>query len=55
MAAKKSSNLTYANNAFVSGHITAFYVKINSVTTFLVKMYKQLQYPFVIFIGEILT
>ena len=42
MAAKKSSDLTYANNAFVSGHITTF-------------MYKQLQYPFVIFIGEILT
>ena len=28
MAAKKSSNLTYANNAFVSGHITAFMLKI---------------------------
>ena len=24
MSARKSSNLTYANNAFVSGHITAF-------------------------------
>ncbi len=28
MAAKKSSNLTYANNAFVSGHITAFMLKL---------------------------
>ena len=34
MAAKKSSNLTYANNAFVSGTHHRFYVKINSVTTF---------------------
>lgn len=28
MAAKKSSDLTYANNAFVSGHITAFMLEL---------------------------
>lgn len=28
MAAKKSSNLTYTNNTFVSGHITAFMLKL---------------------------
>ena len=28
MYAKKSSVLTYANNAFVSGHITAFMLKL---------------------------
>ena len=28
LSAKKSSDLTYANNAFVSGHITAFMLKI---------------------------
>ena len=28
MAEKKSSDLTYANNAFVSGHITTFMLKL---------------------------
>ena len=28
MAAKKNSDLTYANNAFVSGHITTFMLKL---------------------------
>jgi len=28
MAAKKSSTLTYANNVSVSGHITAFMLKL---------------------------